>query len=175
MNAQEIFSRFKDEAQYAWHSLADQFHHLEQRNNHALTPFQPIASEPSEDGEGVVGNGKMPHPQWSLIPVDMLEIEESLVVSVEIPGLDASAISIAVEGNQLIITGNKVKSEHYQKAKQQISNEIAYGQFERRVTLTGHRLKQSDNDASYNNGVLTITLPYDGMTGDTQRRTIDLQ
>ncbi|MGH1372914.1 MAG: Hsp20/alpha crystallin family protein [Cellvibrionaceae bacterium] len=175
MNAQEIFSRFKDEAQYAWHSLADQFHHLEQRNNHALTPFQPIVSSEAVDGEGVVGNGKAPHPQWSLIPVDMLEVNDALVVSMEIPGLDASAISIAVEGNQLIITGTKNKPSHYDNSNRQISNEIAYGEFERRVTLTGNRLKQSDNDAGYSNGVLTITLPYDGMTGETQRRTIDLQ
>ncbi len=175
MNAQEIFSRFKDEAQYAWHSLADQFHHLEQRNNHALTPFQPIAPTPPAEGETVATNAKAPHPQWSLIPVDMFEVEDALVVSMEIPGLDAGAITIAIEGNQLIIAGTKHKPNLYQDGNKQICSEIAYGQFERRVTLTGHRLKQSDNDANYNNGVLTITLPYDRMTGDTPRRTIDLQ
>jgi HSP20 family protein len=172
MNAQQILSRFKDEAQYAWHSLADQFHHLEQRNNHALTPFQPIINA---DEEAAASNGKEPHPQWSLIPVDMLEVEEALVVSMEIPGLDTSAISIAVEGNELIVSGTKTKPERYLQATQKITTEIAYGTFERRITLTGNRLKVSDNDANYNNGILTITLPYDGMNGDPQRRTIDLQ
>ncbi len=172
MNAQEILSRFKDEAQYAWHSLADQFHHLEQRNNHALTPFQPIADS---DEERATMNGKEPHPQWSLIPVDMLEVEEDLVVSMEIPGLDANTIVIAVEGNELIVSGSKTKPERYLQPSQQITSEIAYGKFERRVSLTGNRLKPSDNDANYHNGVLTITLPYDGMNGDQQRRTIDLQ
>lgn len=174
MNAQELLSRFKSEAQYAWHSLADQLHHLEQRNNHALTPFQSVP----ENDDGVLENrdgGKSPLPQWGLIPVDMLEVDETLVVSMEIPGLDVAAISIAVEGNELIVSGTKVQSERYQNSRRQITHEIAYGSFERRVTLTGNRLKSSDNDANYDNGVLTITLPYDGADGASVRRTIDLQ
>lgn len=174
MNAQELLDRFKSEAQYAWHSLADQLHHLEQRNNHALTPFESVP-ENDDDHVETNGAGKSPLPQWGLIPVDMLEVDETLVVSMEIPGLDVAAISIAVEGNELIVSGTKIKSERYQSSHRQLSHEIAYGSFERRVTLTGNRLKASDNDANYDNGVLTITLPYDGVDGTSVRRTIDLQ
>lgn len=175
VNAQELFNRFKDEAQYAWHSLADQFHHFEQRNNHALTPFRAEIEESDDNAEHAQLNGKTPHPQWGLIPVDMLEIEDNLVVNVEIPGLDSSSINIAIEGNELIVSGSKQKPQNYQTSIRQIGREIAYGQFERRITLTGNRLKKTDNDASYNNGVLTITLPYDGLTETQQRRTIELQ
>ena len=175
MNAQELFNRFKDEAQYAWHSLADQFHHFEQRNNHALTPFRIEVDESRDNEEQSQMNGKAPHPQWGLIPADMLEIEDSLIVNVEIPGLDASSINIAIEGNELIVSGSKQKPASYFTANRQIGKEIAYGKFERRITLTGNRLKKTDNDASYTNGVLTITLPYDGITDTQQRRTIELQ
>ncbi len=41
--------------------------------------------------------------------------------------------------------------------------------------LTCHRLKKTDNDASYENGVLTVSLPFDGDDHSQAVRSIPVQ
>lgn len=170
--AQDILNKVRTEAQHAWHSLADQLHHLEQRSNHALTPFTPATKEHDEDATQAQSQT---HPQWGLIPADVIEVEDMLMVTLEIPGLEANAISIEVEGNELIIGGEKSPPNSILQGGKLVNQEIAYGRFERRITLTGNRLKKTNNDASYANGVLTVCLPYDGITEETPRRSIPIQ
>jgi HSP20 family protein len=97
------------------------------------------------------------------------------MVSMEIPGMEASSICISVDGNELIISGEKRMPEERLHASRDITREMAFGKFERRITLTGHRLKKTENDASYKDGVLTVSLPYDGTEQLRTARTIPVQ
>src|SRR5688500_6320070 len=79
-----------------------------------------------------------------------------LVVVLELAGIDPESVEIAVEERLLTISGQRnrprVAGQVYQQA------EIEYGAFGRRLPL-GHDIDADAATASYENGLLRITLP----------------
>lgn len=93
---------------------------------------------------------------WSPV-VDIAERETEIVVKAELPGMKREEIDIAVQGNTLILSGEKCTD--YEKAEENYYHvERRYGMFRRTITLPAHVLADKVN-ATYDNGVLTITLP----------------
>ena len=89
--------------------------------------------------------------------IDVAEQENEIVVRAEVPGCKADDIDISVHGNVLTISGEKKLSEE-KKEKGYYHVESAYGSFRREVTLPTD-INQSKVDATYKDGVLSITLP----------------
>ncbi|MDT8301054.1 MAG: Hsp20/alpha crystallin family protein [Sedimentisphaerales bacterium] len=89
--------------------------------------------------------------------IDVAEEEDAIVVRAEVPGCKADDIDISVHGNVLTISGEKKLSEE-KKEKGYYHVESTYGSFRREVTLPTD-VNQSKVDASYKDGVLSITLP----------------
>lgn len=79
-----------------------------------------------------------------------------LTIVVELAGVDPESIEIAIEGDELLIAGQRgrprVEGQVYQQA------EIDYGRFERRIQLD-RSADASGAAASYEAGMLRITLP----------------
>lgn len=169
MKTQELLNRVRNEAQHVWDNLADQYHHLEQINNPAFVEYKQ-----TEEFSAGMANGKH-EAHWGLLPYDCFEMDNQLMVSIEIPGMEASDINITIEGNELVISGEKRKPTQREDTAQELTGEIAYGEFERRITLTGHRLQKTGHDASYEQGILTICLPYDGEGRNDSVRRITVQ
>ncbi len=90
-------------------------------------------------------------------PVDIYEREDSILVIVELPGVDKEEISITVEENLLKITGVRPKTipESTQHVHQM---EIPYGRFARTVQLPS-RADVDHIEAKYNEGYLTVEIP----------------
>ena len=86
----------------------------------------------------------------------LTEDPPQLVVVVELAGVEAESIEIAVEERALTISGSRsrprVPGQVYQQA------EIEYGRFERRIPLE-HDVDASTASAAYEAGMLRITLP----------------
>ncbi len=74
-----------------------------------------------------------------------------------IPGVDVSQVDVKVSGNLLSIKGER-KFEYHVPENQYLFTEVAYGPFERTVTLPD-ALKFDQVKAKYINGVLEITRP----------------
>jgi len=89
--------------------------------------------------------------------IDVAEEEDAIIVRAEVPGCKADDIDISVHGNVLTISGEKKLSEE-KKEKGYYHVESTYGSFRREVTLPTD-VNQSKVDASYKDGVLSITLP----------------
>ena len=89
--------------------------------------------------------------------IDVAEEKDSIVVRAEVPGCKADDIDISVHGSVLTISGEKKLSEE-KKEKGYYHVESTYGSFRREVTLPTD-VNQSKVDASYKDGVLSITLP----------------
>jgi HSP20 family protein len=90
-------------------------------------------------------------------PVDIFEEAEGLRIAAEIPGVRPEDISISLEGNVLTIHGVKqVQAE--EKTERVHRYERTYGTFERSFTLPASVDAQGIR-ASYDNGVLLVTLP----------------
>ena len=80
-----------------------------------------------------------------------------LVVRADIPGVDPKDVEITATGNQLTIRGKREQSRE-EKGRDFIHREITYGSFERVVRLPGG-INPDQVKASYNNGVLELTVP----------------
>lgn len=95
-------------------------------------------------------------PCW--VPAaDIFERDDSLVVVLELPGVDKDKIEVAVEGVLLRVSGARPKS--IPDATRHVHQlEIPYGRFLRAVRLPS----QTDTEAitaEYKEGYLTITIP----------------
>ncbi len=83
--------------------------------------------------------------------------EGVLKIKADVPGLEAKDIDLTVLDNVLTIKGER-KEEKEIKKEEYIRREIAYGSFERRMTLP----EGTDPDkikATFKNGVIEITMP----------------
>lgn len=91
--------------------------------------------------------------------VNVAETEESFCITMDCPGLDEDDFQLETMGNQLLISGER-KWEEEKKGKEFRCVESQYGKFERTVQLPENARTDSELiEASYNKGVLTVTVP----------------
>ena len=93
---------------------------------------------------------------WAPV-VDIFEKGDDLIICAEVPGLEQDDVDISIENNILMLRGErKRKTEFVEKDSYRL--ERTFGAFTRSFTLP----KTVDSDrisASYENGVLELTLP----------------
>ncbi|QQR75428.1 MAG: Hsp20/alpha crystallin family protein [Holophagales bacterium] len=94
--------------------------------------------------------------RW-LPAVDIKESPEALMLTVELPGLKKEEVSITLENQVLTIHGER-KFEGETKDATYHRIERAYGSFMRSFTLPAN-IKTDRVDASFDSGLLTVTLP----------------
>ncbi len=89
-------------------------------------------------------------------PTDVIELADKIVVLVEIAGMRANDFNVALNANQLVITGMREHPPFQNAAYHQV--EINYGEF--RVEVTFHwAVQQEGVSASYRDGFLQVELP----------------
>jgi HSP20 family protein len=89
--------------------------------------------------------------------VDIVERKDDYLVKVELPGVNKNDVKITIQNDILTIRGEKklekeTKDENYHRV------ERSYGTFQRSFTLPSS-VKSDKIDATYDNGVLSISLP----------------
>lgn len=89
--------------------------------------------------------------------LDIAETDTAVVVKAELPGLDSKDVEVSLSGDVLTIKGDK-KEEKEEKTKSFHRVERTYGSFQRSVRLPS-AVRADQVDATFRNGVLTITLP----------------
>ena len=89
--------------------------------------------------------------------VDIFEEPDAIRLVAELPGVRPSDVKISVEGSLLTIKGTKEQVAE-PKAEKVHRYERTYGAFERTFTLSAS-IDSNKIKATYNLGVLTITLP----------------
>jgi HSP20 family protein len=90
-------------------------------------------------------------------PVDIVENENELVLTADIPGVRMEDIDIKLEDGTLTITGDR-QFEAEQKEGGYHRIERAYGKFQRAFSLP-ESVDAEKVTAAYDNGVLRVTLP----------------
>jgi HSP20 family protein len=90
------------------------------------------------------------------VPMDAVRHGGQVFVSFDLPGVDPESIDLSVERDVLTVTAER-KFE-IGEGDEVIANERPQGTFTRRVLL-GESLDTSRIEASYDHGVLTVTLP----------------
>jgi HSP20 family protein len=95
-------------------------------------------------------NGWMPS-------IDLLEEENQLVLKAELPGMKKEDIDISLHGDVLTLSGERKEETAHEKAEVYRAERFL-GKFQRTLTLpvavNGNKVQ-----ASYKDGILTVTLP----------------
>lgn len=97
-----------------------------------------------------------PHKFWRPF-VDVYETQDKLVVKMELGGVKKTDVQISLENDVLLIRGvRKERSEERKTSYHQM--EIHYGPFEVVIPLP-LRVEQEKVNATFNNGILEVSLP----------------
>ncbi|MDB5648601.1 MAG: uncharacterized protein JWL62_121 [Hyphomicrobiales bacterium] len=88
--------------------------------------------------------------------VNIAETKDAIEVTAELPGVDANDIKVSLEGNRLIMSGEK-KSESEQKDKEWHVKECSYGAFHRSIALP-FEPKDADVSANFDKGILHLAV-----------------
>ncbi len=118
-------------------------------------PYGDEFMEPLGTGQPGLEWMLSPHRRVFRPPFDIFETEEHIVVKVEIAGMREEDFRISLDGNMLHIGGTRGDSGGklaYQRM------EISYGDFRLDVRLP-HLVDQSEIDASYDGGFLSVYVP----------------
>jgi HSP20 family protein len=89
-------------------------------------------------------------------PMDAYRHGDSLVAHFDLPGVDPSSIDLEHERNMLTVSARR--SWRPVDGDDIVASERAHGEF-RRQLLLGDGLDVSQMQATYENGVLTLTIP----------------
>lgn len=89
--------------------------------------------------------------------MDIYETEKEVVVEMQMPKVDPAKLNISVENGVLRVEGGE-EEEKEEKDKNYYRKEIRRGHFVRHATLPVP-VKEDGADASYENGMLKITIP----------------
>lgn len=113
----------------------------------AWDPFRELSRGWDED---FMGSGFVPS-------ADVYQDKDNVIVEMDIPGVEVDKLDISVENDVLTVSGskeekNEVKREDYYR------KEIRSGSFARSVILP-MAVKSGEAEASFNKGILKITLP----------------
>ena len=88
--------------------------------------------------------------------MDVYETDDAYVIHSLLPGIDPESVSVSVQDNVLTISGESKRTAP--ENARPLFQEIGYGQFQRQVSL-GFPVEADKAEASYHDGILTITLP----------------
>ncbi len=95
---------------------------------------------------------------WGAAPaVDVAENDKAYEITAELPGLDDKHVELTLSDGMLSIKGEKTE-EKEEKQKGYYLSERQYGSFQRSFALPDN-VEADKIDATFKNGVLTITLP----------------
>jgi HSP20 family protein len=98
--------------------------------------------------------------------VEVVDNDKDVRISAELPGLEDKDVEVLMGDGILTIRGEK-KSEI--EDKERAFSERTYGRFERRIPLAWD-VEEDKIEASFKNGVLTVTLPKSAESRPEVRR-----
>ena len=108
-------------------------------------------------------------PTVASMPMDLYRTGDHFVLNVDLPGADPGSIDVAVEDRTLTIRAER--SARTEADVQWLAHECPTGTYVRQLTL-GRGLAMDTVEASYSDGVLTLTIP---VAEDAKPRKIAVQ
>jgi HSP20 family protein len=90
------------------------------------------------------------------MPMDLCKIDDHYVLTADLPGVDPGSVDVNVDNGNLTISAHR--SARSDTSVQWLSNERFFGSYRRQLSL-GEGVDASAISATYENGVLTVTIP----------------
>lgn len=105
-----------------------------------------------------VSSGRHTLGESNFIFIDIYENATSFIIEAELPGMKVSEIEIYISDKELIISGTKEEKIEYSDNLNFLCMERSFGPFKRLIRIPS-AINKHKAMASYNNGILTITIP----------------
>ncbi|WPY00762.1 Hsp20/alpha crystallin family protein [Candidatus Trichorickettsia mobilis] len=102
--------------------------------------------------------------------VDIMESDKEYTITMEVPGVEEENVNLELANRTLTIRGDK-KKETTEENKNFHCIERSYGSFQRVLSLPNDA-EEDGIEATFKNGVLTITLPRNLLTKDVRKINI---
>jgi HSP20 family protein len=90
------------------------------------------------------------------MPMDAYKVGENFVAHFDLPGVDPGSIDLSIEGNTLTVSAER--SVPQLEGAEWMAAERPYGSYTRQLVL-GRSLDTDRLEASYHDGVLTVSIP----------------
>lgn len=104
--------------------------------------------------------------------MDLEEKQDRYVVRMDIPGTEKGDLSVNIEGQTLTVSGKTSElREETDRSRRLLRQERKSGQFQRSMTLPGP-VQSEKMEATYKDGVLTVTVPKADEPATPHRVTI---
>lgn len=141
----------------AWDSVTDGLQRIKESAAGSLTRFRPGEKDTLPANAEVDDDAYLPSASWAMLAGDVFEDDTKVVVRLEVPGMEKEHFDIQVQGNSLLVSGEK-RFEREQTEGRYRTFECAYGSFQRSIRLPAP-VKSEEAKANYRNGILRIELP----------------
>jgi HSP20 family protein len=102
------------------------------------------------------------------MPMDLCKIDDHYLLTADLPGVDPGSVDVNVDNGTLTISAHRTARS--EDAVQWLANERFFGTYRRQLSL-GEGIDSSAITATYENGVLTVTIP---MAERAKPRRIDV-
>jgi len=99
-------------------------------------------------------SGRMSNWSGTWPNIEVSDNDQELLVVAEVPGMEEKDIEVLLGDGTLTLRGERKE----EKESKNHFSERFYGRFERRIPL-GYEIEEDRVSASFNNGVLSVTLP----------------
>ncbi len=103
-------------------------------------------------------------------PMDVIETETGVTIRLDLPGLTADDVNVQIDGDRLTIRGEFRQTEPAE-GERYVLRERRTGTFKRTLRLN-NMLDTEHVEATFHNGVLTLTLP---LRPESQPKRIKVQ
>ena len=109
----------------------------------------------------------------SILNIDLVEMEDKYEVHADLPGVDEADLDVSIENHHLVIKGHRERNYDVENSTSH-RIERSYGAVSRSIRLP-RNADQGCIDASFNNGVLTVTLPKVAPTPSATKIPINIK
>jgi HSP20 family protein len=106
------------------------------------------------------------------VSVDVSETDDTIVVTADLPGYEKEDIDISASGRELTISAQRSAADE-ESGDRYIRRERTRSSVERSLTLP-EEVVEEEASATYNNGVLTVTLPKESADEDEDDESTDI-
>ena len=90
------------------------------------------------------------------MPMDLCKIDDHYVLTADLPGVDPGSVDVDVDSGTLTISAHRTARS--EDSAQWLANERFFGRYRRQLSL-GDNVDTAAISATYENGVLTVTIP----------------